>query len=209
MELPVLHKRCDNRPLPPLVPAFPRKRAAPAEPIELVAAFFKMFADPVRLRIMSLLAYRGEVMVSHLSKALKLPQSTVSRHLAQLREMRLIRLRYVGSSTYYGLNDPYQLSLGRLVLLDLFDWTHRDESGCLGSKRSDIRNLDALTSGPKFKGGDNVYWLKRTGKGKVTPIPAMVLKHSRERIKITTAGPTDGEFREIHVSPSTLIKRWG
>ena len=45
---------------------------------------FKAFADPVRLRLLGLLA-GGDVCVCHLHEALDLPQSTVSRHLAYLR----------------------------------------------------------------------------------------------------------------------------
>ncbi len=71
------------------------------ESIEL----FKAFADPVRLRIMSLLA-DGEVCVCHLHEALKLPQSTVSRHLAYLRKRGLVLGRKEGLWVHYRLAKP-------------------------------------------------------------------------------------------------------
>src|SRR5450755_1571826 len=61
------------------------------ESIEL----FKAFADPVRLRLLNLLA-QGEVCVCHLHGALDLPQSTVSRHLAYLRKRGLVLGRKEG-----------------------------------------------------------------------------------------------------------------
>jgi len=48
------------------------------------ARFFKALSDPTRLRILLLLS-RGELSVGDLTRSLKLPQSTVSRHLAYLR----------------------------------------------------------------------------------------------------------------------------
>ena len=54
-----------------------------ADPLDASVELFKAFADPVRLRLLNLLA-EGEVCVCHLHEALDLPQSTVSRHLAYL-----------------------------------------------------------------------------------------------------------------------------
>ncbi len=66
---------------------------------------FKAFADPVRLRLLSLLS-DGEVCVCHLHTALELPQSTVSRHLAYLRKRRLVIGRKEGLWVYYRLAKP-------------------------------------------------------------------------------------------------------
>ena len=60
-----------------------------AEPLDVSIELFKAFADPVRLRLLNLLA-EGEVCVCHLHEALGLPQSTVSRHLAYLRKRGLV-----------------------------------------------------------------------------------------------------------------------
>jgi ArsR family transcriptional regulator len=66
---------------------------------------FKALADPVRLRLLSLLA-GGEVCVCHLHEALELPQPTVSRHLAYLRKSGLVAGRKHGLWVYYRLAKP-------------------------------------------------------------------------------------------------------
>ncbi len=66
---------------------------------------FKAFADPVRLRLLNLLA-DGEVCVCHLHGALELPQSTVSRHLAYLRKRGLVIGRKEGLWVHYRLAKP-------------------------------------------------------------------------------------------------------
>lgn len=66
----------------------------------------KAFADPVRLRILSLLADRDEVCVCHLHDALELPQPTVSRHLAYLRKNGLVATRKDGLWVFYRLAKP-------------------------------------------------------------------------------------------------------
>ena len=49
------------------------------------AQIFKALSDPIRLRIVLLLQSEGELCVCDLMAVLKLPQSTVSRHLAYLK----------------------------------------------------------------------------------------------------------------------------
>lgn len=64
----------------------------------------KTFADPVRLRLLSLLSQDREICVCHLHEALGLPQPTVSRHLAYLRKNGLVAGRKEGLWVYYRLN---------------------------------------------------------------------------------------------------------
>jgi ArsR family transcriptional regulator len=64
------------------------------------AELLKAFADPVRLRLLSLLA-GGEVCVCHLHEALGLPQPTVSRHLAYLRKRGIVVGRKDGLWVHY------------------------------------------------------------------------------------------------------------
>lgn len=66
----------------------------------------KAFADPVRLRLLNLLAGGREVCVCHLHEALELPQPTVSRHLAYLRKSGLVIGRKDGLWVYYRLARP-------------------------------------------------------------------------------------------------------
>lgn len=66
------------------------------------ARFFKALSDPTRLRILLLLS-RGELCVGDLTKVLKLPQSTVSRHLGYLRGSGWVDDRRDGMKVIYRL----------------------------------------------------------------------------------------------------------
>ncbi|PNU21371.1 transcriptional regulator [Geothermobacter hydrogeniphilus] len=66
------------------------------------ARFFKALSDPTRLRILLLLS-RGELSVGDLTRSLKLPQSTVSRHLAYLRSAGWVDDRRDGVRVIYQL----------------------------------------------------------------------------------------------------------
>jgi ArsR family transcriptional regulator len=65
-------------------------------------SLFRAFADPTRLRVLSLLL-EGEICVCDLCAALKAPQPRVSRHLAYLRRARLVQVRQAGKWKYYAL----------------------------------------------------------------------------------------------------------
>jgi ArsR family transcriptional regulator len=66
------------------------------------AKLFKALSDETRLRILSLLG-GGELCVCDLMAILDLPQSTVSRHLATLRNADLVEDRRQGVWMYYRL----------------------------------------------------------------------------------------------------------
>jgi ArsR family transcriptional regulator len=66
------------------------------------ARLFKALADETRLRILALLT-RGELCVCDLMTVLDLPQSTVSRHLAYLRNAGWVEDRRQGVWMYYRL----------------------------------------------------------------------------------------------------------
>lgn len=68
------------------------------------AQLFKALADETRLRVLALLL-EGELCVCELIAALELPQSTVSRHLAYLRNSGWVTDRRQGVWMYYRLND--------------------------------------------------------------------------------------------------------
>ena len=63
---------------------------------------FKGFADPTRIRILSLLA-AGELCVCDIVEILDLPQPAVSRHLAYLRRMGLVEVKRDLKFAYYRL----------------------------------------------------------------------------------------------------------
>ncbi|WP_298271621.1 metalloregulator ArsR/SmtB family transcription factor [Geobacter sp.] len=69
---------------------------------------FKSLADETRLRILALLLKEEKLCVCDLMAALELPQSTVSRHLAQLRNAGWVDDCREGVWVYYSLTpaDP-------------------------------------------------------------------------------------------------------
>ena len=71
------------------------------------ASLFKAFSDETRLRIMALLVH-GELCVCDLMEVMELPQSTVSRHLATLRQAGLVEDRRQGVWIYYRLSGNSQ-----------------------------------------------------------------------------------------------------
>lgn len=75
----------------------------PAEEAVALAGAFKALADPVRLRLLSLIAAAGgqEVCVCELTPAFELSQPTISHHLKVLREAGLLTSQRRGTWVYY------------------------------------------------------------------------------------------------------------
>jgi ArsR family transcriptional regulator len=85
------------------------------------AQLFKALADETRLRILALLA-EGELCVCDLMATLDLPQSTISRHLAYLRNAGLVEDRRQGVWMYYRLTaegEPLRRDLKALLKIRL------------------------------------------------------------------------------------------
>ena len=89
---------------------------------------FKGFADPTRIRILSVLA-AGELCVCDIVGLLRLSQPTVSRHLAYLRRTGLVEARPDLKFTYYRLAEPK-------------DAIHRNLIACVRSCFRGISSLD-------------------------------------------------------------------
>lgn len=62
----------------------------------------KALSEPIRIRIVMLLCH-GELCVCDLYEALKIPQSTLSRHMAVLRAAEIVSDRRSGKWVYYAL----------------------------------------------------------------------------------------------------------
>lgn len=71
-----------------------------------LGTLFKMFADPTRLKILSLL-FQEELCVCDISCLLEMSQSAVSHQLSVLRQNRLIKYRREGKNIYYSLDDEH------------------------------------------------------------------------------------------------------
>jgi ArsR family transcriptional regulator len=74
--------------------------------MENEAQFFKVLSDPTRLRLVVLLAVRGEMCVCEFVEALGEPQYKVSRHLGIMRAENLVEARREGTWIYYKLCKP-------------------------------------------------------------------------------------------------------
>jgi ArsR family transcriptional regulator len=72
--------------------------------MKTTAQIFKALSDEIRLRIISLLVNGQELCVCDIMAALDLPQSTVSRHLACLRNTGLVNGRRQGPWMYYKMS---------------------------------------------------------------------------------------------------------
>ncbi|MCM0675828.1 metalloregulator ArsR/SmtB family transcription factor [Micromonospora phytophila] len=75
-------------------------------------ALFRSLGDPTRLAIVRRLA-AGEARVVDLTGELGLAQSTVSKHLACLRDCGLVDFRAEGRQSFYALARPELLDLLR------------------------------------------------------------------------------------------------
>jgi ArsR family transcriptional regulator len=87
------------------------------EKAEQVAPLLKALADPVRLRLMSLVASRpgGEACVCDLNDAFDLSQPTISHHLKVLHEAGLVDRDKRGVWVYYRVRPQALASLGALI----------------------------------------------------------------------------------------------
>ncbi|HLQ56863.1 MAG TPA: metalloregulator ArsR/SmtB family transcription factor [Streptosporangiaceae bacterium] len=86
-----------------------------------VAQVLKALADPVRLRLLSLIGAHdgGEACVCDLTVAFDLTGPTISHHLKVLREAGLIQSERRGTWVYYRIVPPALASLAGLFTPDL------------------------------------------------------------------------------------------
>ena len=72
---------------------------------EQAVTMLKMLANKHRLMLLCLLQ-AGEQSVSQLNQQVVIPQSTLSQHLAFLRQTNLVSTRRQGQTIFYALKDP-------------------------------------------------------------------------------------------------------
>jgi ArsR family transcriptional regulator, cadmium/lead-responsive transcriptional repressor len=89
------------------IPATDR-RADKVEPLDAASCLFQGFSDPSRLAILRHLAL-GEHRVTDLTAHIGLAQSTVSKHLACLRDCGLVTSRPEGRASMFSLTHPEAL----------------------------------------------------------------------------------------------------
>jgi len=81
-----------------------------------LSTVFKALADPSRLRIMNLLFSSGELCVCDIEKVMGCTQTKVSRHLAYLRNARLLDVRRKGLWMIYSVAKPKSEDQRRILL---------------------------------------------------------------------------------------------
>lgn len=86
---------------------------------------YRALADETRLRILALLR-GGEVCVCHIHGGLRLPQPTISRHLAYLRKTGLVEARRQGVWMYYRLAAPQSPILRQVLDSALHALSHAE-----------------------------------------------------------------------------------
>lgn len=95
----------------------------PVQPTEgdLLAKYFRVLADRVRLRILEVLAEEGELSVGELVDRLGVAQPNVSNHLACLRWCGFVEARREHRTVYNRIADPRVtelIELARRLLLE-------------------------------------------------------------------------------------------
>jgi DNA-binding transcriptional ArsR family regulator len=93
----------------------------------LQADLCKALAHPIRLQILDLLSEREQT-VEELNRAVGIGQSSLSQHLAALRQRRLVIARRAGINVYYKLSNPMideACNLTRKLLVELLEQDHR------------------------------------------------------------------------------------
>jgi DNA-binding transcriptional ArsR family regulator len=81
----------------------------------LKAGFFQALAHPIRIRILEVLAGKGEHNVQMLQQQLGIEQPIVSQQLARLRASGIVASRKEGTTVTYSLADPMLADLLRVA----------------------------------------------------------------------------------------------
>ncbi|MEU7869941.1 metalloregulator ArsR/SmtB family transcription factor [Dactylosporangium sp. NPDC049140] len=96
------------------------ERRLPADTAAALAPAFKALGDPVRLRLLSMIASAGsgEICVCHLTPAFDVSGPTVSHHLRTLREAGLVTAARRGTWVYYRADAGLLHRLGALLSVE-------------------------------------------------------------------------------------------
>lgn len=99
--------------------------------LEAQAQFHKSLAEPVRLRILALLGIRESLCVCDLVSVLNLTQSTVSRHLAYLKNQGLVASWREGTWIHYSIassHTNYEILHQSLMQLETLEMIKTDRT---------------------------------------------------------------------------------
>ena len=88
-----------------------------------LAPLFKALGDPIRLRLLSMIASTAEVCVCDLTDAFEVTGATISHHLRVLREAGLVDTRREGTWVHYRIRGEALGLLGNLLTTTATDTT--------------------------------------------------------------------------------------
>lgn len=84
------------------------------EQLETASHYFELFAEPIRLRILSTLR-NGERTVNEIAADINAKQSNVSHKLKMLHQSRILVRRKEGTQVFYSIGDQNAMTLCRDV----------------------------------------------------------------------------------------------
>ena len=97
----------------------------PVPPISTTSDIFAAVAEPKRRAIIDLLARKGALAAGAIVFAIGLPQPAVSKHLAVLREVGVVRVERVGTQRVYSLNPSELKTMYDWIKMFEGLWTHK------------------------------------------------------------------------------------
>ena len=86
-----------------------------------VENIFKALGDPVRIKIVEMLAENGEMCVCKIMEQLNMTQPAVSHHLATLKNAGLVRPRKQGQWVHYSLSRTVLSEVAYAFLQDVLE----------------------------------------------------------------------------------------
>lgn len=104
------------------------------EAFELIAARFRILAEPMRLRILHTLG-ESEMSVTELVEATGAGQANISKHLGLLLDAGLVARRKEGLNVYYRVADPSIFELCETVCSSLDERLAAQQSAVRGFPR--------------------------------------------------------------------------
>lgn len=100
-----------------------KKEMLPHELISNVAEFFKIFSDPTRLKIVTILL-KDELCVCDIATILNMSHSSISHQLRVLRQFKIVKNRKEGKVVYYSLDDGH---ITNIVSQSIEHYRHKHE----------------------------------------------------------------------------------
>ena len=92
--------------------------------LDFVARTFAILSDPTRCKVVYALL-QDEISVNDIAKIVGASVSSVSHHLARLRDQRVVKKRREGQRVYYSIDDAH---VGRLFIEALHHLDHVREN---------------------------------------------------------------------------------